>query len=113
LRKFEEKMLIPHRYGSRTPATRGMVFEEIPIRSGDRTLRSFYVPADGPGLLIFHGNGEAISGWVDAIRILHDGGAAAMVFDYSGFGDSGGEPTLAHFHEDGIAAWRSFRTGLP
>jgi fermentation-respiration switch protein FrsA (DUF1100 family) len=71
------------------------------------------VPADGPALLIFHGNGEAISGWVDAIKLLHDAGIAAMVFDYSGFGNSGGEPTLQHFREDGFAAWHTFRTRIP
>src|SRR5205814_3549802 len=59
------------------------------------------------------GNGEAISGWVDALKLLHDAGIAAMVFDYSGFGASTGKPTLEHFHEDGLAAWRAFRARLP
>lgn len=113
LRKLEQGLIKTHRQGPRTPQARGLSYEAIDIRSGDRTLRSFYVPADGPALLIFHGNGEAISGWVDAIRILHDAGIAAMVFDYSGFGNSGGPPTLANFREDGVAAWRAFRTRLP
>ena len=113
LRKFEEKMLVTHRYGSRTPAKYGLVYEQIPIRSGDRTLQSFYVPADGPGLLIFHGNGEAIYSWVDPIKILHDAGIAAMVFDYSGFGASTGQARINNFREDGIAAWHAFRERLP
>ena len=112
-RKFEQQMLVTHRYGSRTPARHGLVFEQIAIRSGDRTLQSFYVPADGPGLLIFHGNGEAIYSWVDPIKLLHDAGIAAMVFDYSGFGASTGEARIANFHEDGIAAWHAFRERLP
>src|SRR3954462_1759949 len=110
LRRLEHRLIKTHRQGPRTPQARGFAYESIDVHSGDRTLRSFYVPADGPGLLIFHGNGEGISGGLDAIRSLHEGGGAAMVFDYSGFGGSGGEPTLAHFHEDGIAAWRAFRT---
>ena len=113
LRKFEAEMIKVHKQGPRTPATRGLLYEEIPIHSGDRLLRSFYVPADGPGLLIFHGNGEAISGWVDALKILHDAGIAGMVFDYSGFGNSTGEARISNFHEDGIAAWHAFRERLP
>ena len=112
-RRLEQRMIKVHGPGSRTPKARGLAFEEIPIHSGDRTLRSFYVPADGPALLIFHGNGEAISGWVDVLKILHDAGIAAMVFDYSGFGSSTGEPRLSNFHEDGIAAWHAFRERLP
>src|SRR5579859_75920 len=91
---LEEEMIKVHPEGPRTPGARGLVYEDLDFHSGGRTLRSFYVPADGPALLIFHGNGEAISGWVDALKILHDAGIAAMVFDYSGFGSSDGEPTL-------------------
>jgi len=110
---LEQRMIQVHPQGQRTPRARGLVYDEIPIDSDGRKLRSFYVPADGPGLLVFHGNGESISGWVEALKILHDAGIAAMVFDYSGFGNSPGEPTLAHFHDDGIAAWRAFRERLP
>ncbi len=113
VRQLEERMIKVHGKGSRTPQARGLVYDQIPIASGDHKLDSFYVPADGPGLLIFHGNAEAISGWVDALKILHDAGIAAMVFDYSGFGGSGGAPTLGNFHEDGLAAWRAFRLRLP
>lgn len=113
VQKVEEGMIKVHGKGSRTPQSRGLLYDAIPISSGDHKLESFYVPADGPGLLIFHGNGEAISGWVDALRILHDAGIATMVFDYSGFGGSGGAPTLSNLHEDGVAAWRAFRLRLP
>lgn len=113
VQRLEEHLIKVHGKGSRTPQSRGLVYDSIPISSGDHKLESFYVPADGPGLLIFHGNGEAISGWVDALKILNDAGIAAMVFDYSGFGGSGGAPTLANFHEDGLAAWRAFRLRLP
>src|SRR5258705_9434940 len=83
LHHFEHGMLVIHGPGHRTPS---VPYEELQIPSGDRTLRAFFVPADGPGLLIFHGNGEAISGWADALKLLHEAGIAAMVFDYSGFG---------------------------
>ncbi|HUJ28617.1 MAG TPA: alpha/beta hydrolase [Myxococcales bacterium] len=113
LRITEKRMIHTHRQGPRTPAARGLVFEEVPVDSEGRALKSFYVPADGPALLILHGNNEAISGWVDALALLHEHGIAAMVFDYSGFGDSPGEPTFAHFHADALAAWHAFRVRVP
>lgn len=115
-RKLVAGMLKVHGPGSRTPAAQGLVFDELHLPSGDRTLHAFYVPAEAalaPTVLIFHGNGEAISGWVNALKILHDDGVTAMVFDYSGFGHSTGEPTLAHFHDDALVAWRAFRNKIP
>jgi len=112
-RTLERRMISVHKQGPRTPATRGMVFEEPPVDSEGRALHAFYVPADGPALLIFHGNGESISGWVDALALLHKANIAAMVFDYSGFGNSPGEPTLANFHADALAAWHTFRVRVP
>ncbi len=114
--RIERGMIKVHGPGSRTPATRGLAFEELRIHSGDRTLRAFYVPAESalaPAVLIFHGNSEAISSWVEALKLLHDDGVTTMVFDYSGFGASTGAPTLAHFREDAFAAWHVFRLRLP
>jgi len=110
-KELEHQMNHVHKQGPRTPAARGLVYEELPVDSAGRTLNSFYVPADGPALLIFHGNGEAISGWVDALALLHQANIAAMVFDYSGFGNSPGEPTVANFHADALAAWHN--RGVP
>src|SRR5881398_2820324 len=90
LYKMEAGLIRVHPKGARTPEGRGLPYESLSVHSGDRALPAFYVPADGPGLLIFHGNGEAISGWVDALKILHDAGIAAMVFDYTGFGGAQG-----------------------
>jgi len=114
--RLVQGMIKVHGPGSRTPAARGLAFDELRLPSGPRTLHAFYVPAEAalaPAVLIFHGNGEAVSGWIDAIKILHDDGVTAMVFDYSGFGQSTGAPTLANFHQDALVAWRAFRTKIP
>ena len=58
-------------------------------------------------------NGETISGWVPALGVLHQAGLTAMVFDYSGFGDSQGPPTIENLRQDGRAAWAAFRGALP
>ena len=101
-----------HPQGARTPGTLGLKYEAFTFESRGRALQAFFVPADGPALLIFHGNGESISGWVPALRLLHDGGVAAMVFDYGGFGNSQGKPGFAQLHADGLAAWQAFRARL-
>jgi uncharacterized protein len=116
LRKAEKAMFRTARQGPRTPASAGLAFEEPRIQSGGRSLRSFYVPAEqktAPALLIFHGNGESIGSWVPALSLLHQEGIAAMVFDYSGFGESDGIPTVDNLREDGLAAWSVFRAALP
>jgi fermentation-respiration switch protein FrsA (DUF1100 family) len=105
-----KRLIVTRPQGPQTPAA---PFETLAFQSGGRTLHAFWVPADGPGLLIFHGNNEAISNWPGALKLLHDRGIATMVFDYSGYGASQGEPSVPHFHEDGLAAWRLFREKLP
>src|SRR5438105_743892 len=116
LHALEHSTLHTHRQGSRTPAAAGLAYEAMQIKSGPRTLRAFFVSAQdprAPALLVFHGNGESISGWVPALKLLHDGGLTAMVFDYSGFGDSDGPASVENFAADGVAAWQAFRARLP
>jgi len=115
LHSLEHHTLRAHRQGSRTPAAAGLAYEALQIKSGPRTLHAFFVPAQdlrAPALLVFHGNGESISGWVAALKVLHDGGLTAMVFDYSGFGDSDGPATVENLVSDGPAAWQAFRSRL-
>jgi fermentation-respiration switch protein FrsA (DUF1100 family) len=105
-----KQLIVTRPQTAKTPAA---PFEAISFQSGGRTLHAFWVPADGPGLLIFHGNGEAISSWAEALDLLRQRGIAVMVFDYSGYGASQGEPSVPHFHDDGLAAWHVFREKLP
>jgi uncharacterized protein len=110
---LEQRLIVAHPQGPRTPGSVGLAYEDLRFPSGGHLLRGFYVPSDGPGLLIFHGNGESISSWVDAQKLLHDAGISSMVFDYSGFGSSQGERSLRKFAEDATSAWKEFRARLP
>jgi uncharacterized protein len=101
--------------GPRTPASVGLAYDAVQLESGGRTLHGFFVPAQdprAPALLVYHGNGESISSWVLALKVLHDAGVTAMVFDYSGFGNSDGPATLENLRDDGLAAWADFRARL-
>ena len=107
----ERRGLIGARNGAETPATYGAPFESISSRSGDRTLDATLVRAESdtaPALLIFHGTAEAISYWADTQALLRRHGITSMVFDYSGFGRSTGEATVAHLQEDADSAYADF-----
>ncbi|HUQ82319.1 MAG TPA: alpha/beta fold hydrolase [Gemmatimonadaceae bacterium] len=107
----ERNGLIGAPNGSETPATFGAPFEQVSIRSGDRTLDATLVRAEsdsGPALLIFHGTGEAVSYWADTQALLRRHGVTSMVFDYSGFGRSTGKATAAHIEEDADSAYADF-----
>lgn len=94
-----------------TPATFGAPFETVSIVSGDRKLDATLVRAaidTAPALLIFHGTAEAVSFWADTQALLYRHGITSMVFDYSGFGRSTGQPTVAHLEEDADSAYAEF-----
>ena len=97
--------------GRETPLEFGAPFETLTLPVHGRSLQARVVQAQAPtsrALLIFHGNGESVSDWSRVQARLRDVGIASMVFDYSGFGLSTGRPSVAHLHEDGLAAYRAF-----
>lgn len=116
-RRLERGMLVVRGQGSKTPGTYGAPFTPVEIASGGRTLQAFYVAPPDPqaprALAIFHGRMESISSWSAVQAFLWQRGVGSMVFDYSGFGRSTGEPTVENLHQDGKAAWAAFRARLP
>jgi hypothetical protein len=79
------------------------------IASGDSSLDAVYVEPAGMALqsvvLICHGIGEIVDGWLPVQRLLAANGAATLVFDYSGYGRSKGRIGAAQFEEDAVAAF--------
>lgn len=80
------------------------------IISGKSVLDAAYVePALRPVetvLLICHGIGEIVDGWLPVQRLLAAHGCASLVFDYSGYGRSRGRVAAAQFEDDAVAAFR-------
>lgn len=112
-KRAEASLLVTKAMGTSTPRDAGMPFTPRTVASGDRRLRAWWIPAspgrdDGAAVLIVHGRGEAISDWIDPLKILHDGGVAIYIFDYSGFGESTGRATGAHLRQDVRAAFGDF-----
>jgi uncharacterized protein len=97
-----------------TPADVGLPYESLIIQSGLARLQAWFVEAppnpDKPrvAMLLLHGTGESISDWIGVQKYLHDHGISSMVFDYSGYGDSTGQPSFAQIRHDVIAACTVF-----
>jgi len=86
------------------------------VRSQDRILNaSLLCPATLPhsSVLILHGIGERIAYWHRAQHLLAQHGIASLVFQYSGYPGSTGSPTLAHLHNDTLAAYAALRDLVP
>ena len=107
---LEEQAIEPKAAGTATPLQFGVAFHDIRLRVADRVVHGRFVQAARPGapaVLIFHGNGETVSDWSNVQARLFDGGVASLVFDYSGFGNSSGKPTVDHMRADAQAAYAS------
>jgi uncharacterized protein len=59
-------------------------------------------------VLFLHGNRSSISDYVELQRFLYRQGISSFVFDYSGFGASGGSPSLSNAVADAGVAARVF-----
>jgi uncharacterized protein len=83
----------------------------IPVANHDKTeqLSGWWIPAeqaDAPVMLYCHHNGMNIGGNVSQARQFHELGYSVLLFDYRGYGHSGGGfPTEAQVYEDAQAAW--------
>ena len=104
--------------GPETPQSVGVPFERVQIASNGNKLDGYLVLADAqcddaPIILIFHGLGETISRWVMAQRVLHGSCVSSLVFDYTGTGNSTGDPSFDAVNDDIRAAYQFVRTRLP
>ena len=113
-RAMNTRALATKTLGPTTPANVGLPFSRVAVEAGDRTLIGWWVRARAdsgkvpPALLFLHGNRSAISDYVELQRFLYRQGISSLVFDYSGFGASGGTPSLSNAVADAAAMARAF-----
>ncbi len=115
-RRAEAALFRPVPAAGTTPADAGLPFRALRIASGDRHLAGWLVPGGDSArsaVLLFHGSGSSLADQVPLLAVLAKHGVTAMAFDYSGYGTSGGTPSVAHLREDAIAAVRAFTDGTP
>lgn len=92
-----------------TPALAKLQYEDVHLNTSDGVaLHGWYVPAPLPrgAVLFLHGNAGNISHRLDSIEMFHRLGYSTLIFDYRGYGNSGGKPTEQGTYLDAEAAWR-------
>jgi fermentation-respiration switch protein FrsA (DUF1100 family) len=92
-----------------TPTARSLSFKDVTLTTSDDVkLHGWYVPAKNPRgtLLFFHGNAGNISWRVDSIEVFHNLGMSVFIFDYRGYGQSEGRPSIPGTALDALAAWK-------
>ena len=92
-----------------TPAQVGLPYEDIHLQTSDGiSLHGWYIPAlQSRGTVLFlHGNAGNISHRLDSVQMFHRLGYSTLIFDYRGYGNSGGAPTEQGTYQDAEAAWR-------
>lgn len=90
-----------------TPNDAGLAYEDVTLTTAPGTaIHAWWLPHDHPRftLLFCHGNGGNVSHRLDSLRIFHDLGLSVLIFDYSGYGKSGGRPGEAATRADARAA---------
>ena len=82
----------------------------LEIQSGKHKLWANWLEngKDFPSIIIFHGNGESLSDWVETQLLLLEIGFNSFVFDYTGFGSSAGKPSVDILNQNAISAWNYF-----
>lgn len=112
---IEKSMYQNDRDVEKTPADLGLDYEDLEIEIESRKLQAWFVQAQDSidcnvAVLIFHGGGETVAYWTDIQKYLYEKGISSMVYDYSAYGNSTGEPIMSHFREDAIAAYEKFKS---
>jgi pimeloyl-ACP methyl ester carboxylesterase len=104
-------VLHPSRQVASTPAALGLPFEEVHFgvdSSGEPQLDGWWLPNGLPGgrtVLILHGERGMMSVSLPVAGLLHNLGLNVMVFDYRGYGRSGGQhPSQALMRHDAASA---------
>lgn len=101
-------LFYPARQMVSTPSSAGLAWEDVYFTAGDGVrLNGWWVPAASPrcAVLFCHGNGGNISFLVSTIAIYHSLNCSVLVFDYRGYGLSGGVPSEKGTYLDVRAAW--------
>lgn len=94
---------------SATPAQHGLPYDDIRLTTADDvTLHGWFVPSEQPrgAVLFLHGNAGNISHRIESLQMFHRLGYSTLIFDYRGYGNSGGAPSEEGTYRDAEAAWR-------
>ena len=104
-------VLQPSRTVAKTPSDIGLASTEVRFgvdASGQPQLDGWWIPGDSPAyptVLMLHSGQGSLSDALPDVRLLHDAQLNVLLFDYRGFGRSGGQhPTQAWMEDDAESA---------
>jgi fermentation-respiration switch protein FrsA (DUF1100 family) len=92
-----------------TPRATGLDYEDVALHTADGVkLHGWWVPAgEARGtVLMMHGNAGNISHRLGYLTMFNRLGYSVLLFDYRGYGKSGGNPDEEGTYRDGEAAWQ-------
>lgn len=107
---FSQRKLLyyPKRDLVATPNEAGLAYEDVRLTNElGTTIHAWWLPHDEARftLLFSHGNGGNVSHRLESLRIFHSLGLSVLLYDYSGYGLSEGEPGEVATRADARAAW--------
>jgi uncharacterized protein len=110
----EQFIFFPSAEISRTPRNYGLAFDDVYFKAEDGvTLNGWFVsyPGASATLLWFHGNGGNIGHRSEHLKLLYEKlKTHVFIFDYRGYGKSGGRPTEQGTYKDAVAALAYLRS---
>ncbi len=101
-------MFFPSKTIEATPAEIELKYEEVSFSTADGViLHAWWIPHlhARATLLFSHGNAGNISHRLEKLRIFHDLGLNVFMYDYRGYGQSGGSPDEVGLYADAQAAY--------
>lgn len=112
LRIYDRTILYPQRYYAKyynENVVNGITGQDIIFDSLDGKsklhARYFVLPGARKTVIISHGTCNNLSSRKDVIQLVLAAGASVFIYDYQGYGLSGGEASLDTVCDDGLAAY--------
>jgi len=106
---FQPRLIyFPYRKILSTPIDIGLPYVSVLLETSDGVkIHSWFVPAEqSRGVVLFcHGNAGNISYRLDSIKIFNKLRLSTLIFDYRGYGQSGGNISEEGTYLDAGAAW--------
>jgi fermentation-respiration switch protein FrsA (DUF1100 family) len=110
----EALLFYPSSNVAHTPDELGWKYERLELTTDDgETIVAWYLPAQPGGavdrrwaVIYCHGNGGNIGDRMATLAGMRELGLSVLIFDYRGYGESSGRPTVEGTRLDVQAAWR-------